>query len=156
MYSCGTFASPPYASAGGFAWSRGNTTTKNVVFRNNIIYQTTGNTSFGFPYFQSSSTDINDISGSNNLFFGNGTPPTQVANSINSDPLFVNAGVGNFHLQLPISPANGAGATGTPLPIRDHDGLIRPSPPAVGAWEYAAGAAAPQPNPPTNLTIVVN
>jgi hypothetical protein len=139
-YACGTFAA--YNSAGGFAWQRGNTTTKSVIFRNNIIYMTTI-PSFGAPYFQATSTDLADISGSNNLFFGNGTPPTQVTSSVNTNPGFVNAPGANFHLSSAGSSANGAGTTSAPLPTKDFDGLTRPSPPAIGAFEFSTSSLPP-------------
>jgi len=144
MYACGTNPSPNSTqSSGAFAWQRGNTTTKNVNYNNNIIYQTTGPGS-GFPYFLcNASPDCGDISGTKNLFFGNGTPPTQVTSSVNSDPGFVNAVGANFHLSAVGSSANGAGTTSAPIPTYDYDGLTRPSPPAIGAFEFSSGSLPP-------------
>jgi hypothetical protein len=137
MYAVGTFTSQ---QGGGFAWQRGNTTTKSVHYDNNIIYFTTGNVNW--VYFDAVSPDINDISGSNNLFYNNGTPPTQVTSSVNSNPGFVSTSTPDLHLALVTSPANGAGTTTAPVPTLDHDGLTRPSPPSIGAYEFSAASGA--------------
>ena len=56
--------------------------------------------------------------------------------NINADPLFVNAVGGDFHLKLG-SPCLGAG-TSVGAPATDKDGVVRPSPPSIGAYEVAA------------------
>jgi hypothetical protein len=61
---------------------------------------------------------------------------SQDANAIDDDPTFVAVGSDNFHLQSG-SDAIGAGATGTSV-IDDYDGIIRGSPPDIGAYEYVS------------------
>lgn len=60
---------------------------------------------------------------------------SQEANSMASDPLFVNATNDNYHIQV-TSPVIGAG---TDVGIAtDLDGVTRGSPPDIGAYEYVA------------------
>src|SRR5260370_41817619 len=85
------------------------------------------------------------------------------SNSINSDPLLVNASVSgcpancvtNLHLSAANSPAVGAGITTGPVPTYDHDGVLRPAKPSIGAYEFAAWTVVTRPKPPTNLKVVV-
>lgn len=147
MYACGTWSTPPYnGSSGGFLWEDGNTSTKSVDFRNNIIQLTTGPAS-GFPYFNvyspntsSCSSACASIAGSNNIFFGNGGNPTNttLTGSINSDPLFTTAG-SNFTLQSG-SPARNVGTTVSP-PTKDFLGVTRPQETnyAIGSYEFVTG-----------------
>jgi hypothetical protein len=107
-------------------------------------------------YFSSGSNLGNiSASGNNNLCNGSyGNCPSQLSTSaVNASPGFVSAG-SNFHLLSASSLANGAGAHSGSSSF-DHDGLIRPSPPAVGAYEFTSAAAVQRPNPPTHLTVVV-
>jgi parallel beta-helix repeat protein len=53
---------------------------------------------------------------------------------INSDPLFVGAATNNFHLQA-TSPAKGAGIAIALVPT-DFDGVTRPNPPSIGAYDF--------------------
>ncbi len=53
--------------------------------------------------------------------------------NINADPLFFNAGSGDFRLQ-PSSPCLGAG-TASGAPVTDITGLTRPNPPSIGAYD---------------------
>jgi hypothetical protein len=122
----------------------------NVQFNNNIMYQLASDTG-GYLY---SASQTSEVSGSNNLCFGAGACPASFGSgSVSTDPGFVSNG-SNFHLSAASSSANGKGTT-TKASTFDHDGLIRPSPPAIGAYEFAAGVVT-RPNPPTNLTITVN
>lgn len=159
LYNCGSIANPPYPSIGAFLGGSGATL---IQADNNIIYQSIGSTnSAGHTYLWDESSGGSLWSGKNNLFFSgfgvvtlaSGGVTANFTNSLNVDPSFVNTGT-DFHISSS-SPANGAGTT-TSLPTYDHDGLIRPSPPSIGASEYAPGAAAAKPNPPTNLNVVVN
>jgi len=111
--------------------------------RNNIFYSISNE-----PYFESNP----DITGSNNLFFGNGSGPSKLTNNLNLNPSFVSSS--NFHLQS-TSPAIGAGIAISTL-VYDHDGLIRPGPPSIGAYEFGAGTISSQPPvAPTGLTASV-
>jgi hypothetical protein len=122
----------------------GSNMTMNAV--NNLVYAPSG-----VAYVSKVSGGI--ITGSNNLWFGNGGSPSGFTSNINSDPLFANTSNKDFHLQA-LSLAIGAGSI-TTVPTYDHDGLIRPAPPSIGAYEYFSGAVVQKPNPPTNLSISV-
>jgi hypothetical protein len=123
------------------------------IAKNNIIYQDNGR-----PYLDPGSNTSNATC-ANNLYFGNGTSPSGCnTGAVNSDPLFVNLSSLDFHLTSS-SPAKDAGvALGISSFQWDHDGITRPQGPAydIGAYEYFAGGSTVQrPNPPTNLTVVV-
>jgi hypothetical protein len=131
--------------------------------RNNIIYQVNSSSS----YIDVGSCGSGAAYGENNLVFGLGGLGSQCPGctvTLNSNPNFVNTSetgcpsncATDLHLAASSSPANGAGATGAALPSYDHDGLLRPSPLAIGAYEYAAGSVAARPSPPTNLTGIVH
>jgi hypothetical protein len=100
-----------------------------VNMRNNIIYVL----STAAPYY----SDITSyVTGSNNVYYGNGSGPSQTTGNINQNPQFVNAGARDFHL-LSSSPAIDAGintAIGAAI-----DGVARPQGSAfdVGAYEFA-------------------
>lgn len=97
--------------------------------RNNIVYQTTG-----VSYASDNSSTIQN----NNLFGVN--------------PLFVNAGAGNFYLQ-PGSPAINTGTTVSAVAV-DFSGVARPQAVTydIGAYEYVF-TLGPVPAPPTNLHV---
>ena len=62
---------------------------------------------------------------------------SQEANGLNADPVMVNPGAGDFHLQVG-SPCRGAGAIGTGV-TDDYDGVARPDPPTqpdIGAYQF--------------------
>jgi len=148
MYACGTLSNPNdgNSGSGGISWNNGGVTAKNVTANNNIIYLTTGPT--GWNYFAPGNTA--GVTGTNNLVFGNGTSTAgcTCSNTVTSDPSFVNASSANFHLSASGSPANGAGTTTAPVPTLDHDGLTRPSPAAIGAFEFSTSSlpnGAPKP-----------
>jgi hypothetical protein len=105
-------------------------------------------------------------SGANDIMYGAGvaTYPSLFTGTINSNPLLVSASSFNFQLQSG-SPAIGAGiqtisdVSGTKsvsAPAYDINGLIRPNPPSIGAYEFSGAASAGLPNPPTNLSATVN
>lgn len=119
-------------------------------FRNNIVQST------GFPYISPNSGPFPSNSGSNNIWYGQVTPPSFDGAPIARDPLLWTPAspTGNAHLQLE-SPAIGSGSTTAPIPVVDFDNLIRPNPPSIGAFEYAAAAGAAGPSIPTGLTATV-
>jgi hypothetical protein len=155
LYGCGTISNPNdgFGETGIFMWSPGNTTTKNAVYSNNIAYSTVS----AANYFSTDGTS-SGISGANNLFYGNGAPPTgsSITGSLNSNPSFVSTSTPDFHLSSSSSPANGAGSSTAPIPIYDHDGRLRPSPPSIGGYEFTAGISSGVPNPPSNLSATVH
>jgi hypothetical protein len=99
----------------------------------------------------SSGNTVSNISVSNTILWDNtldftGPTPSQVSYSItaqsgfygvngniDADPLFVDAGSGDFHIQAS-SPAIGAG-TSAGAPAQDLDCVARPNPPSIGAYE---------------------
>jgi len=132
----------------------------NTLVANNTIY---GSTSVAYgPIVISDATATGTIV-RNNVVYGNGavyadggTSTTQDHNlnipTGTTDPVFVNAGTADFHLQSG-SPARNAGAT-VALITTDFDGVARPQEAqyALGAFEYLAGTLLATP-PADSLTI---
>jgi len=142
-----------------FEVAQGQSLTDDV--RNNLLYsnsQTYWNPGISRSGSQCSpgatAAQCPNFKGTNNLVYGAGTPTFTaiLANNVNLNPNFVTLG-SNFQLQAG-SPAIGAGITTAPLATYDVDGLARPSPPSIGAYEVAAGTVVKL-NPPTNLTATV-
>ena len=142
-------------------------------YQNNICFVPSGVTTpyWGVESYSGSFCGNSDTtsscqtaSGANNLVFGNGAPtfPSLFSSNINADPLFVKATVSgcpancatDLHLSS-ASPAIGVALKTGPLPVYDHDGLIRPATPPVGAYEFSSGTVVVRPNPPTGLKAVV-
>jgi hypothetical protein len=126
-----------------------------VHFHNNIMYQPSSSSSQA--YFSIPSSQQSLLTGQNNIIFGAGTTLSGCPNctgTLNADPGFVAAASANFQLSAATSPANGAGSTVATVPTRDLNGLLRPSSPSIGAFEFAPGTAVALPNPPTNLMLV--
>ncbi len=131
--------------------------------RNNIAYSvTTAVWPSGVPYF-GPYCSANQMYGTNNLAFGAGITPSSsyITGTLNPNPDVTSTTTPDLHLTSG-SPAIGAGTPITVVPYgvnwigRDHDGLIRPSPPSIGAHEFTAGSGGMgRPNPPTDLTVVV-
>lgn len=127
---------------------------------NNTIYNNSTN---GILIFASSSTAIIR----NNIAYSNGTNinnynttggTTQSNNLTTSNPLFVNAGTGDFHLQAG-SPAIDAGVVLSEVP-RDFDDGVRPAGTVydIGAYEYGSSIGPPPPDPPaapSGLSVTV-
>jgi hypothetical protein len=156
----------------------GANTNETGYIQNNLLYMksTLSPCAGGVPYWMSDE-GASALTGTKNLTYGMGcsTNPcssSQVTSSITSDPSLINTSETgcpsscaiDLHLSASSSPANGAGTT-TGLSgnvpaislLYDHDGLLRPSPPSIGAYEYAAGSGgATPPAPPTGLAAVVN
>jgi hypothetical protein len=136
-------------------------TTQNNVSGVNIVNNTFTNYSGGISnggavavaanLDGSSDNTVSNISVSNTILWNNtpdftGLTPSQVSYSItaqsgfygvngniDADPLFVNPGSRDFHIQAG-SPAIGAG-TSTGAPAQDLDCVARPNPPSIGAYE---------------------
>jgi hypothetical protein len=141
--------------------ARGNVDNSNAAFTtgskiqlNNNTIQLTGS---GEQYIAFNSGSCTQVSGNHNLWYGNGTIPcaTQLAGDLNVNPLYTSTTLNAWNLfPQSTSPVFGAGAT-SPTTVNDINGLIRPSPPSVGAYELSAGVAIQKPDPPTNLNVVV-
>ncbi len=141
MYACGTWSTPLYGeSSGGFLWEDGNSTTKGIHLVNNVVFLTTGS-DLGLPYIANGDRAA-AVTGSNNLFFGNGSSFLGQGPSLNSltqstfaDPLFVNAAARNFHLSSPSPAAQGGAITAS---LADFDGLPLPQGASypIGAYAY--------------------
>lgn len=177
-YDAGSIQNAGFGGCDGFAAATvtsNDLTTSN--FQNNILFQTgtTPDCPSGLPYWtdDSSNTSPLPLTGSNNIMWATNpaqTPPsntssTQFSGTVHSDPKLLNTSLSgcpsscptDLHLSASSSPANGAGSTTAPLATYDHDGLLRPSPPSIGAYEFAAGVGGGNaPNPPTNLTATVH
>jgi hypothetical protein len=117
-----------WTSAGAFA--RGPGSPKLIMnLRNNLVYALPGQ-----PYItRDSSPSL--ISGSHNLWFGNGPGPTFLEKNINSDPLLQNPGLFDFRLK-PGSPSIDSGVD-TSIGM-DFLGVYRPQNNMydIGAFEY--------------------
>jgi len=72
-----------------------------------------------------------------------------------ADPGFVSTSAPDFHLSSSTSPAVGAGVA-IPGVTMDFNGLIRPNPPAMGAYEFAAGSSGSLPSAPSGLIATVH
>lgn len=121
-----------------------------VDVQNNIIYQLVSSA----PYLNGEGCNNGSdhyFLGANNLLYGignsytcagcTGTITGHKPNLMNiSESGCPDGCVTNLSLASSSSPANGAGSTRSPVPTYDITGLIRRSPPSIGAYEYAAGA----------------
>ena len=129
------------------------------VFKNNIIFAGSGGFGIAVDTYDDPGTlpsgtvfDYNDIHAPGGTFayidndtYGSlaswRTGTGQDANSISSDPLFLDAGGNDFHLD-DYSPCIGAGiAEGAPLD--DFEGIPRGAPPDMGAYENPGDAPLP-------------
>jgi len=113
-------------------------------FLNNVVFTTGSNPSCpsGIPFWGSGAPSSPvTMTGTNNIGWST-NPPQSIpgnssnmtfSNSINSDPLYLNASVSgcpsncvtDLHLSAANSPAIGAATTTGPVPTYDHDGLLR-------------------------------
>jgi trimeric autotransporter adhesin len=177
FYAYGLNTNPPYADAESGVIYNGYSTAMYLHTVNNV-FQSTATSVFpsGVPYFFTWNPNSSGggspcaptdncpwVFGTNNLVYGAGANSYDTANisSTYANPQLVNPT--SYNLQLTsTSPAIHAGASvsvGTPFGLnnigRDINGLTRPSPPSIGAYEYTAGQASSAPNPPTNLTVAV-
>ena len=127
--------------------------------RNNIAYQLPGEI-----YVDGS---LAQITGDHNLWFGLTGAPTQTANNLTTDPLFVNRAASDYHITS-TSPAKDAGLTvlpGNPFVPNpgatigtDKDGVLRAQGTAfdLGAYEFFAGTGPTRPTAPTAVKAVVH
>jgi hypothetical protein len=124
-----------------------------VYSANNIFYTLSGE-----PFFYVYTGGGATLTSDHDLFYNGATPASTsgmtITNALNANPGFVNAAGDNFHLSSSSSPADGGGVAESKV-ATDYDGLIRPNPPSMGAFEFAAGTQSSL-NPPTGLTATVN
>jgi hypothetical protein len=148
---------PDYKAA--FDWVADSTVYYNLT--NNVTYQPNpGGSGNGWlspqTYFGPDTAQMTCTNG-HNAFYGVGTAPSNCNTSaVSADPQFTavaNDLTANFVPQS-TSPLIGAGSTAKYSPY-DINGLVRPSPPSIGAYEYSQGTAVARPGAPTNLSVTV-
>ncbi len=175
LFACGTFATPPYGSDNnGIAENGDEPKGAPAIYvhsRNNLIDAvTTSQYPSGVPYFVvwnpatggmcANSQVCPWLFGTNNLLWGAGAPVTdltEILASVNADPRVVSTALPDLHLTSG-SPAIQAGSLIGGIAVygvnntgRDHDGLLRPPTPAIGAYELTGatgGGAWVSVNPP--------
>lgn len=129
MVNCGTFAHPPYGSSNAGVMNGGHNPNLRIRVTNNIIFEP------GSIPFLIGPRD--GISGSNNLFYGNGSASgfPQVVNTVRKDPLFVNLGQYDFHLRSGSGAYHVAADAGAGT---DRDGVTRDKAAGfeIGAYQY--------------------
>jgi len=132
LYTCGTFASPPYGNANSGIFA-GGAPGLSVELRNNLFYMVpTSLFPSGVPYILIWNPESNRlcspdencarVHGTNNLFFGSGPMKmnrSNLSNSISENPMVRDVNKPDLHLSIG-SPAAMAG-TQTPQQM-DHDG----------------------------------
>lgn len=87
--------------------------------------------------YDGASSSYLTCSGGNLFFNGGATPSNCTTTAVNANPLFVSTTTPDLSLQSG-SPAIGAGSAAH-VPTYDYNGLLRPNPPSIGAYEFAAG-----------------
>ena len=110
-----------------------DSSTTAVSFKNNIYYVTASDTFYNDANWAGSRSSDYDV------FYNFAVPPWS-AHSVNSNPLFVNGSIGNFHLQE-ASPAKDAGTSAVNTVVtKDYDGISRPQGLGfdIGAFEYVS------------------
>lgn len=91
-----------------------------IDIKNNILYSRNGG-----QYFEIiNENEMGKVDISNNAYYGAGSGPSRDAQAKNTDPLFVNAGAGNFYLSEN-SPCINAGTDVSSLTVFDKDGYAR-------------------------------
>jgi hypothetical protein len=164
-YSCGTNPDSSEAGAEEDLISNCDASNPNIFMhiRNNLAYSVeTSVWPSGVPYFAFTCNSAAQLYGVNNLAYGAGAAPASlyITGTVNSNPQVVSTSTPDLHLASASGPAVGAGVAISVTPYgvnwtgRDRDGLIRPSPPSIGAYEYASGGIPIKPSPPTDLTVV--
>jgi hypothetical protein len=124
IYDAGRFGG---ATAGAFFASGA------VSLTNNIVDLLRG------EHYIAADSALSWFAGTNNLWFGDGTPLGIFTNSVYADPVFASVANSNFHLSSK-SPAIDAGETVSIA--ADYDGLMRPqgSTLDIGAYEFPVTA----------------
>ena len=115
--------------AGGGSQSGALSLSTPVTFEDNLVDLV------GAETYVSNVSDLSGLTGSNNLFNGAGSGPSQLTSSVNADPQFVDPTHDNYQLQS-TSPAIDAGMT-TGI-ANDVLGVVRPQGSAydIGAYEF--------------------
>lgn len=114
-------------------YNQGSGTSIGYQFTNNIFAPTTAEGS----YFNSDSLTSLVTGCAKNLYFQGGAAPSFCnTTAVTGDPLFVSSSTPNLNLQTG-SPANAAGSVAH-VPTYDFNGLLRPNPPSIGAYEYVS------------------
>lgn len=132
-----SFSSNRAGDNGGGIWS--NNQSGMIILTNNLLYGDIGGEITNYTFFDASASYC-DIQG--------GYPGT---GNIDKDPLFLNAAIGDLHLQK-ASPCVGKG-TSTGAPAADLDGRTRPSPPSMGAYELGSTLSVPARYPTIQAAI---
>ena len=130
LFACGRADGIPAENQDRGALSRSPASPRLIAaFSNNIVVSPAGEN------YIAPTSDTSLITGSNNLFFGNGPGPDFLANNIDADPLLSNPEGLDFHLAGG-SPATDAGAA-SDLAF-DFAGIFRPQGAGmdVGAYEF--------------------
>lgn len=131
--NCG-FSGAGNLGGGGIVIGGGSPNTS-MRLRNNIFMQSNGRP---YLFFWANGP----VSGSNNLYFGNGGGPSQTSGNVNADPKFTNLAAKDLTIQAS-SAAKDAG-TAIPSLTMDYRGVPRPQGSGydIGATEYTDGTNA--------------
>jgi hypothetical protein len=116
-----------------------------VNLTNNIFYLLSG------EQYVSLDSTLSWVTGTNNLFYGAGSPLGVFSNSVAGNPNFASLTANNFHLAAG-SPAIDSGANVTLA--TDYDGVPRPQGPAydIGAYEFPEAQAGTAQTPALAIT----
>ena len=120
-----------------------------ITLRNNLVASGMVVASGSAPYARIESAMT--ITSSNNLWFGAGSAPSFDTSPQTGNPLFVSAGVANFHLAAGSPAIDNGSSTVNALVSTDFGGNVRPQGPLpdIGAFE-STGITLPTPQ---NLTV---
>ncbi len=118
----------------GLVWLNSSIEKPHAVIANNIFYSDGTSPYVGLV----DGTMADQVSLTNNLYFNGSNVPSQDANGVEADPLFVNAASGDLRLQA-TSPAinKGSAMVGSVVTV-DANGVVRPQNGAfdIGAFEF--------------------